>query len=82
MADIGQIPAPMRRATNVTLPVSLVAQAKELGINVSQACEAGLLAEVALQRRKRWLEENRAAMDQYNEYAEKNGVPLAEYRMF
>ncbi len=82
MPDIGQAPGSARRATNVTLPENLVAQAKELGINVSQACEAGLRAEVALQRRKRWLEENRPAMDQYNDYIEKNGLPLAEYRMF
>jgi len=82
MPDIGQAPATARRPTNVTLPEDLVAQAKALGVNVSQACEAGLRAEVALQRRKRWLEENRAAMDQYNDYVEKNGLLLAEYRMF
>jgi antitoxin CcdA len=31
-----------RRATSVTLPVELLAQARALGLNVSQACETGL----------------------------------------
>jgi post-segregation antitoxin (ccd killing protein) len=32
-----------RRPTNVTLPEALIAQAKELKINISQACALDLL---------------------------------------
>lgn len=29
-----------------------------------------------------WLEENRPALEEWNRYVEKNGLPLAKYRMF
>ena len=71
-----------RRPTNVTLPESLIAEAKALKINVSQACEAGLTAQVKAAREKKWLEENREAMDAYNAYIEEHGLALEEFRMF
>jgi antitoxin CcdA len=71
-----------RRPTNVTLPESLLREARELEINVSQACERGLAAEVAESKAQRWLRENRAAMDAWNEYVEEHGLPLAEFRQF
>jgi len=80
MPDTHAVPD-IRRATNVTLPEALVAQAKDLKVNISQACEAGLAAQVANERRKRWLEENRAAMDEYNERIEREGLILAEYQI-
>lgn len=73
---------PTRRATNVTLPESLLRQARELQINISQACERGLAAEVERTKAQRWLEENRAAMDAWNDYVEQHGVPLAGFRQF
>ncbi len=71
-----------RRATNVTLPESLLQEARKLDINVSQACERGLAAEVAATKTQQWLDENRAAMDSWNDYVEQNGLPLAEFRQF
>ena len=71
-----------RRPTNVTLPETLLQEARGLKINVSQACEVGLAREVRERRQKQWLAENRAAMDEWNDYVEKNGLPLAEYRDF
>lgn len=53
-----------------------------MGINVSQACERGLAAAVADQRRARWLEENKQAIDAYNEHVDRHGLPLAAYRQF
>jgi antitoxin CcdA len=82
MPDIGQAPGSARRATNVTLPENLVAQAKELGINVSQACEAGLAAEVKVAREKKWREENREAIEDLNRYYEDNEPSLTRYRRF
>ncbi|HET9148809.1 MAG TPA: type II toxin-antitoxin system CcdA family antitoxin [Acetobacteraceae bacterium] len=76
-----QISAP-RRATNITLSEGLLREARELEINVSQACERGLAAEVAQTRAQRWLRENRAAMDAWNDYVERHGLPLAEFRQF
>jgi len=71
-----------RRATNVTLPSDLVAEAKRLGVNVSQACEAGLQDRVAEARRQRWLAENSEAIEAYNARIERDGLTLARYRRF
>jgi len=71
-----------RRPTNVTLPADLIAEARQLRINVSQACEAGLRASVAETRRAQWLAENQAAIEAYNERVEKEGLTLAAYRQF
>jgi len=75
-------PSSTRRATNVTLPDSLLRQAKEMGINLSQACERGLATEVANVRRQRWLAENRDAMAAWNEHVTAHGLPLAPLRQF
>jgi antitoxin CcdA len=71
-----------RRPTNVTLPVELVAEAKALNINVSQACESGLAQSVAEARRARWLEDNKEAIRAYNDMVERDGLPLDEFRQF
>ena len=73
---------PPRRATNVSLSPDIVAEARGLDINLSQACERGLVETIADERRARWLEENRAALDAYNAYIEANGLPLEKYRLF
>ena len=74
--------ASSRRATNVTLPAALLHDARSLGINLSQACEQGLAAAVSEARRQRWLDENRAAIQAWNEHVEMHGLPLAAYRQF
>jgi antitoxin CcdA len=71
-----------RRPTNVTLPVALVAEAKALDINVSQACESGLARSVAEARRARWLEDNKDAIEAYNDMVERDGLPLDAFRQF
>jgi antitoxin CcdA len=73
---------PARRATNVSLDSAYLAEARELGINISQACERGLAETLAEERRKRWLDENRAAMEGYNRYIEEHGLPLEDLRLF
>ena len=73
---------PQKKSTNISLPADLVAEAKELGVNISQAAEKGVVAELAARRRERWLEENRAAIDSNNEWVARHGLPLARYRMF
>jgi len=35
-----------RRATNVSLPIDLIEEARRLNINISQACESGLEQQV------------------------------------
>jgi antitoxin CcdA len=73
---------PGRRATNVSLSRDCLAEARELGINISQACERGLRQTIAEARRERWLRDNREALDSYNSHIDKHGLPLEELRLF
>jgi antitoxin CcdA len=75
-------PRSVRRPVNVTLPDSLVQEAKALGINISQACEKGLAAVVSEARASAWLRENRPALEAWNDYVAEHGIPLAEFRQF
>ncbi len=74
--------SPNRRPTNVTLDPRAVADARELGINVSQACEQGLVSEIKKTREAKWIEENWEAIQSTNAWVEKHGLPLAKYRVF
>ena len=71
-----------RRATNVSLPVDLIEEAKRLDINISQACQQGLEKQVSKSRAERWIEENREAIESSNAWVEKHGLPRARYRQF
>jgi antitoxin CcdA len=71
-----------RKATNVSLDTSLLEEARQLGINVSRACEHGLAEEIAKVRAQLWREANREAIASSNAYVEKHGLPLARYRQF
>lgn len=71
-----------RKSTNVTLAVALVDEAKALGVNLSQAAEAGVAQAVARKRAEVWLAENREALESSNAFVEKHGLPLARYRNF
>lgn len=81
-ASTSQPTAPLRQRTNVTLSESLLQEARQLKINLSQACERGLAAEVSETKRRKWLQENEAAINAWNAYVEEHDVPLAEYRQF
>jgi antitoxin CcdA len=69
-----------KKPTNVSLPADLVSEAKKLGINVSQACETGLVTEVRKALGEQWKRDNMEAMESSNEYVRKHGLPLARYR--
>ena len=69
-------PAPKRRPVNLSLPEDTVAEAKQLGINASQAAEEGLRLAVKREKEKRWLEENREAIAAHTAWIEQHGVPL------
>ena len=73
---------PSKRATNVSLSVALLEEAKALGINVSQVCEASLRSYVRHEQARRWKEEHQAFIAAYNAKVEKEGLPLDEWRSF
>ena len=75
-------PVVPRRATNVSLPVDLVKEAKARGISISRSCEEGLARAVKADLEAKWVEEHRRYFDFWNDWVEKNGLPLAGYRQF
>lgn len=77
-----QATAAPRRATNVSISTGLLAQARELEVNISRAAEQGLMRAIAERRAALWLEENRAALESSNAFVERNGLPLAQFRSF
>jgi antitoxin CcdA len=70
------------RPTNVSLDAALVEEARALGVNISLASARGLEQAVRKARAERWLGENQAALDCYNDWVEANGLPLEKYRLF
>ncbi len=71
-----------RRSTSLTLDRELLDEAKELGVNISRAAEAGVLAAVKAERARRWKIDNAEAVAAYNKWIEENGIPLSQYRKF
>lgn len=71
-----------KKATNLTLNAALIEEARGLGLNLSEAAEAGLRAAVAEARAARWRAENAAALASSNDWVEKNGLPLQRHRPF
>jgi antitoxin CcdA len=65
-----------RRAVNLTLPDDLVDAARALGVNASQAAEAGIAAAVKRAREAAWLEANAAAVVQHEVWLDAQGLPL------
>ena len=71
-----------RKATNITLALDVYKRAKDLGINFSRTCEQALREAIKAEEGRRWAEENAEFIRNTNDWVEKNGLPLTEYRMF
>ncbi len=78
----GRLRSGATRPTNVTLNAALVAEARELGVNISLASTRGLEKAVRHARRECWLKENQDALLSSSAWVEANGLPLAKFRMF
>jgi antitoxin CcdA len=63
-----------KRATNVSIRSDLLDAAREAGVNLSATLERALAEELANVQRARWREENREAIDAYNEYVSAHGA--------
>lgn len=72
----------VRKPTNVTIDAALVDEAKALGLNMSQLAEDALAKAVSEEKSRRWKLENQATLEAWNDYVDKNGLPLARYRLF
>lgn len=84
MTQIGRWPTDesLKRSTNLTLPAHLVAQARRLGVNLSQAAATGIAQAVAAAEDAEYAAQNRGAMAAWSAFFEEAGLPLSEYRQF
>jgi antitoxin CcdA len=73
MSHIYSTDAP-KKATNLSVNSDLLRQAKEYGINLSATFEKSLEEMVRKEKEKRWLEENKEAIEAYNERIKKHGT--------
>ena len=71
-----------RKPTNITLPADLYADAKELGINISQVCETSLRERVNSAKREKWAAQNAAFIAEFNQRVEAEGTLLQEWAGF
>jgi len=71
-----------KKATNLSVDDNLLQTAKRLKLNLSQVFEAGLIEAIRRCQREEWLQQNRAALDAYNEHVEKHGVFSDRLRSF
>ena len=71
-----------KKATNLSLNSKVLEMARELGMNVSQTVDALLAEEVKRRYWEKWRDDNREAMDAYNQRIAQEGLPLAKYRSF
>lgn len=75
--------APSRKkAVNLSIDAELLAEAKQAGINMSEALERTLANELKHDRWEKWRRENRAAIESHNEFVRKHGLLSDEWRKF
>lgn len=73
---------PARESITLSLDGELLSLASDLNIDLSRAAEDGIKQAVKAERERLWRIENADAIAACNEYVEKNGLPLAKYRLF
>ncbi|MDZ7790759.1 MAG: type II toxin-antitoxin system CcdA family antitoxin [Xanthomonadales bacterium] len=71
-----------KSAVNLRIRASLKARARELGLNLSQTLEASLEREIQRHERAAWQEQNRRAVEAYNQRIEERGPTLSAFRSF
>ncbi len=63
-----------KKSTNLSINSDLLRQAKERRINISQALEQRLAELLREEKSRRWKEENRGAIEDYNRRIEAHGT--------
>jgi antitoxin CcdA len=71
-----------RKPVNVTVNQDLLASARKYKLNLSKILEDSLITELKLRWQKNWLDENKAAIADYNKHIEKHGVFSDDIRRF
>jgi antitoxin CcdA len=75
-ADVG------RKGVNLSISDHVLTEALSLKLNLSMAAERGIVQEIRAAKAERWIQENKDAIDSYNELVDREGLILAKYRQF
>lgn len=81
MPDLYNTAAP-KKAANLSVNSDLLRKTRALNINLSATLERALKEELAKREAAQWVEENRSAIRNYNEFVEQNGCFGDEFREF
>ncbi len=79
MQQLYDVDAP-KKATNLSVNSDLLKKSRSLRINLSATLEQALALQVKSAAREAWLKENKRAIDELNELADKNGLFSDLYR--
>ena len=71
-----------KKATNLSLNSDLLRRCRALNINLSATLEQALNEKLALTTAKKWADENKNAIEAYNNFVEESGCFGDEYRKF
>ncbi|WP_416898355.1 MAG: type II toxin-antitoxin system CcdA family antitoxin [Minwuia sp.] len=74
------MPDDKRRGVDPDLDPDLIREARAAGVRVIGRSADEIRAAIPLARQ--WREENAAAIDSWNDWVEKNGLPLEKHRPF
>lgn len=67
---------------NLRIRTTLKEEARRLGLNLSRELEESLEREIGQRKRKAWQDDNREAIEAYNQRIEERGPTLSAYRRF
>lgn len=71
---------PRKKAVNLSIDAKLLAAAKEAGTNLSALLEGALRQELKARQEEQWRQENKAALDAYDQHVQKDGLWSDEFR--
>ncbi|MEI9406555.1 type II toxin-antitoxin system CcdA family antitoxin [Mesorhizobium argentiipisi] len=71
-----------RKSVGLSIDCRLIDEANALGMDMSSLAEAAIAAVVSAEKTRRWQEENKEAIDSWNDYVRRHGLPLAKDRLF
>jgi antitoxin CcdA len=63
-----------KKPTNVSINSDLLVKSKELKINLSATLESALIELVNAKQREQWKQQNKTAIESYNQLIEENGL--------
>ena len=72
MSELYDYSAP-KKATNLSINSDLLVKTREMKINLSATLEQALQEKLKVEKENAWKEENKMAINAYNQFVEENG---------